>query len=264
MLDQVVPPLALWDARASDDQWNVGSLVVKELLAPCMADPVVGEEDDQGIFEDTFLFEPFHDLTDVPVSDFYRVEVSGPVLQNDRVLRVIGGQVDVFVRCGLHPELLLHSLLQSLITALRCPPQLASMELYLHEKRLTAFAVGPIMAVIHVDVPVEVVVGLAPFVSGGGHAAKIESFESASDAGKVSRFLKKHRDGADSIGQLDTVLAPSAPVVVRADRVLVHARYEGRSKGRANRGGRVSPGEKKTFLRQTVDAGRIDCLFAVA
>ena len=117
------------------------------------------------------------------------------------------GQADFFMRGGLHPELVFHSFLQSLITALRCPPQLASMELDLHEKRLTAFAVGPIMVVIHVDAPIEVVVGLAPFVSGGGHAAKIESFESASDAGEVSRFLKKHRDGADSIGQLDTVLA---------------------------------------------------------
>ena len=188
MLDQVVPLLPLWDARASDDQWNVGAFVVKELLAPGVADPVVGEEYDQGIFKDTFLFEPLHDLSDVPVGNFYGVEVSGPVLQNDRVLRIIGGQADFFMRGGLHPELVFHSFLQSPIAGLRCPPQLASMELDLHEKRLTALAVGPIMAVIHVDRPIEVVVGLAPFVSGGGHAAKIESFESASDAGKVSRF----------------------------------------------------------------------------
>ena len=84
MLDQVVPLLALWDARTSDDQWNVGAFVVKELLASGVADPVVGEEYDQGIFKDTFLFEPLHDLSDVPVGNFYGVEVSGPVLQNDR------------------------------------------------------------------------------------------------------------------------------------------------------------------------------------
>ena len=177
----------------------MGALVIKELLAPGVTYPVVGEEDDQGVFENPFLFESLHDLPDMPVGYPDGVQIGGPVAHQYRVSGVVGRKTDFFMRSGLHSKLVFHAFFQSLIAVFGSSPHLSPVKLDLHEKRLSLLAVGPIMPVVHLDVPIEVVVGLPPFLSGGGHAAVIEIRQTTPDAGVVSRLLKKLGNGLYAI-----------------------------------------------------------------
>ena len=70
--------------------------------------------------------------------------------------------------------------------------------------------------------------------------------------------------GPDAVGQLDTVLAALAAVMVLADRGLIHPRDHGRAKGRADRRGRAGPCESQALLRKAIDVRHLNRLPAVA
>ncbi|SVE53515.1 uncharacterized protein METZ01_LOCUS506369 [marine metagenome] len=70
--------------------------------------------------------------------------------------------------------------------------------------------------------------------------------------------------GPDAVGQLDTVLAALAAVMVGADRGLIHPRDHGRAKGRADRRGRVGPRESQALLRKAIDVRHLNRLLAIA
>ncbi len=70
--------------------------------------------------------------------------------------------------------------------------------------------------------------------------------------------------GPGAVGQLDTVLAALAAVMVGADRGLIHPRDHGRAKGRADRRGRAGPCESQALLRKAIDVRHLNRLPAVA
>jgi len=70
--------------------------------------------------------------------------------------------------------------------------------------------------------------------------------------------------GPDAVGQLDTVLAALAAVMVGTDRGLIHPRDHGRAKGRADRRGRAGPRESQALLRKAIDVRHLNRLPAVA
>ena len=74
-------------------------------------------------------------------------------------------------------------------------------ELHLHEERLIRRAARPIVAVVNLWVPVEVVVRLAQTVARGGFSSGIDTRQTATNAGVVTGFLKNRRDGPDADGQ---------------------------------------------------------------
>ena len=62
--------------------------------------------------------------------------------------------------------------------------------------------------------------------------------------------------GPDAVGQLDTVLAALAAVMVGADRGLIHPHDHGRAKGRAG------PCESQALLRKAIDVRHLNRLIA--
>ena len=48
---------------STNDQGRADAFVVEKLLAPCMADPVIAEQDDDGVIENSLGFELIDDLT---------------------------------------------------------------------------------------------------------------------------------------------------------------------------------------------------------
>ena len=70
--------------------------------------------------------------------------------------------------------------------------------------------------------------------------------------------------GPDAVGQLDTVLAALAAVMVGADRGLIHPRDHGRAKGRADRRGRAGPRESHALHRKAIDVQHLNRLPDVA
>ena len=70
--------------------------------------------------------------------------------------------------------------------------------------------------------------------------------------------------GPDAVGQLDTVLAALAAVMVGTDRGLIHPRDHDRAKGRAGRRGRVGPRQSHALLRKAIDVQHLNRLPAVA
>ena len=195
MLDQVVPLLPLWDARAPDDQWNVGAFVVKELLAPGGEfDPVVGEEYDQGVFKDTFRALPMTCPTS-PVGYFDGIEVSGPVAKNDGVVWIVGWQRDFFHEGWAASRIGFAFVSPKPGRSLCDAPCNLPPWSWTCMKKADRFAVGPVMAVVHLDLPIEVVVGFAPSLFGCGKTAEIVFFQSTSDTSEIACFLKKLRNG---------------------------------------------------------------------
>ena len=74
-------------------------------------------------------------------------------------------------------------------------------ELHLHEERLIRRAARPIVAVVNLWVPVEVVVLLSQTVARGGISSGIDARQTAAHAGIVTGFLKNRGDGPDAVGQ---------------------------------------------------------------
>ncbi len=79
MLDQVITSLSGRNARAADNQRDMSSLVIQKLLAPCVADAMVGEEHYQSVVQHAFVFQSFDHLTDVTVRQSHAVQIRSPV-----------------------------------------------------------------------------------------------------------------------------------------------------------------------------------------
>ena len=89
LFNQVGPNDSGRDARAADDERDMGPFFVEELLAAGVADAVVGHEHDQRIRQLAFLFKAGEHAADVQVGQADGIEVIGPVLQEHRISRVI-------------------------------------------------------------------------------------------------------------------------------------------------------------------------------
>ena len=209
VLDQVVADDALGDARSAHDERNVCALVVEKLLAAGVADAVIGHEEHDGVVEQLLPLQPrdhiAHFLVRVPAA----VEVVGPVLEDHRIARVVRREHDVG-GIGVRAEFLFHAVLPGRVRPL--PAVLAAVQLDLHEERLARLASGPVVAVVHLAVPLEVVVGLAEPVAG-----RLES----ADARVVAGLLEQHGNRHDVPGKLDLQFAATAAVVMGADRGLI-------------------------------------------
>ena len=72
----------------------MGALVVEELLAASVTDAVVGEKGDEGVLENAFPLQALHHFSNMPVRDPNGIEVGSPVLEHDRISRIIGRQND--------------------------------------------------------------------------------------------------------------------------------------------------------------------------
>ena len=129
------------------------------------------------------------------------------------------------------------------------------MQLDLHEKGLAGLAAGPVVTVVHVSGPLEVVVSLAEPATARPIAA---------DAGVVTRLLEQHRDGDDFAGEVDLEFAATAAVVMGSDRRLVTPGDEGRPTGRADGGSRKRPTEPRSLRSQLVDMRGVDRFLAIA
>jgi hypothetical protein len=90
----------LWGRREvggpADDHGDVEAAVVAPVDAAGFEAAVVGEEEDDGVFEEVVFFELVEDAADVDVHEGGGVEVAGPFLADDGVVGVVGGWGDVF------------------------------------------------------------------------------------------------------------------------------------------------------------------------
>ena len=159
--------------------------------------------------------------------------------------------------------MLLQAGCKRLVAILGSAPQFASMKLNLHEEGLLLLSARPVVTVVHLGVPIKIVVRLAPPGLGGRQTAVIMCGQAAADAGKVAGLLKQFGNRPNPIRQLDAVLPSPTPVMMGTDRVLVHAGDHGGAKGRAYRRGGIGPSEEQSVLRQLVNCGRLNSLFAV-
>lgn len=263
VLDEILAHLPGGDAGAADDEGNVSAFVIEELLAPRMADAVVGHEDDERVLEQTLPFQPRHHLADVPVGEAHAVEVGRPIATHHRIVRIVGGQGD-FVRIDDLAEALPRLPLNGGVGGFALASQLAAVELHLHEEGLPFGAPGPIVAVVNRSVPVEVVVRFALAVPLDRKPAMVEAWNAAADAGVVSGSLQECRERLDALGQLDAVLSSTAAVVMRPDRGLVAARDHRRAAARADRRSHEGAGELRPFPREPVDVRGLDQALTVA
>ena len=233
------------------------ALVVQELLASGMADAVVREEDDQGIVEQPFGLQPLDDSAYMPVGDPHAVQIGCPIGQQERIARVVGRQDDIGRIRGAAQ--LLDDVLREVGVGFRgVASQLAAVQLDLHEERLPRLAPGPIVAVVHLRIPIEVVIRLAQADPRHRAAAEVETRQTAADARPVPGPLKQLGDGPHAFGQLDAMRSTPAAVVMGADRGLVHAGDQGRSKRRADGRRGISSSETKSLGRQPVERGCCD------
>src|SRR5262249_33824939 len=89
---------------------------------------------------------------------------------------------------------------------------LPTVQLNLHEERLTRLAAGPVVAVVDRLIPLEVVIRLAECVP-----LRVE----AADAGVVTGFLEEHRHGHDALRKVNLLDSATATVMMRANRRLI-------------------------------------------
>ena len=143
------------------------------------------------------------------------------------------------------------------------------MELHLHEKRLSVLSFGPVVAVVDRGIPFEIIVrfpeaSLRRRLFRKIEAAMVQSGETATDAGVITRPLQERRKCFDALGEVDFHLPASAAVVMCANRRLIAARDERGSARRANRGGHVSAGETGALCGERVEVRCRNAFFPVA
>ena len=207
VFDEVRTDLADGDAGTADDERDMRTFFIKELLAAGVADAVVGHEDDQSVRQLAFLFEPGEHAADVQVGQADGVEVIGPVLQQHRVARVVGRQGDL-AGVGDGAQFTDDMFTKFHSGGFRAFTQFATVQLDLHEERLPGLAAGPVMRVVDGRIPLEVVVrlaeaaaraglGLLALAGVEGQATEVEVGQAAADAGIVAALLEELRRGCD-------------------------------------------------------------------
>ncbi len=204
-----------------------------------------------GVVEQFLLLQPRDHVADFLVRVPAAVEVVGPVLKNHRVARVVRREHHVR-GLRVRAEFLCHAVLPGRVRSL--PAVLPAVQLNLHEERLTRLAPGPVVAVVHLAVPLEVVIGLAELVAGRLEPA---------DARVVAGLLEQHRDRHHVARQRDLQFAAPAAVVVRADGRLVAPGDEGGPARGTDRGGHERLAEPRAVLRELIDVRGPDQLLPV-
>ena len=234
-----------------------------------MTDAVVSHEDDERVFQQAFLFQPLHHAAHVQIGHACGVKVERPVVEDDRITRVVGRQRDLF-RIGGAAELGDHALFEGRSRLFIAFAQLAAVELHLHEEGLVA-VLRPVMAVVHLRVPFEVVVRLAEwrasplfFAIAQKPPGIVHAGQTAADAGVVARLLKLHRQRRDIGRQVNLQLTAPAAMMMRTNRRLIHPGDQRRAAGRAHRRGDIGPCELCPLRRQFVHRRRLNQGLAVA
>jgi hypothetical protein len=138
------------------------------------------------------------------------------------------------------------------------------VQLHLHEKRLAFGSARPVVAVVDFWVPIEIVIRLPKLIDVDRIAAFVEPRDAAPNAGPVARFLENFRHGSHALGQLNSVLAAAASMMMNADRILIHPSDHRRSKRRADWRSRVSSSEAQTLGGELIDMRSFDRSLAVA
>ena len=262
VLDGVPAHFAPGDSRSAHDERNAHPFVVQELLATRMADPVVGDEDEYRLLQVAGVGQSRDDPPHFPIGITHRVQIIGPVLEDDRIARVIGRQRDLlWGRVAAQGFLNTSRPLRVVAVA----AVFASVELYLYEERLALLTFGPVHAVVDALVPLEVVVGLGNadtriFLN---LSVRTHEFFKPEVQRQVPGILEQLRHELYLFRQVNLQRAAPAAVLVGADGRLVHPGDHGRTGRRANRAGNHRVGESNALAREGIHTGRLDGRFAV-
>ena len=119
MLNQILPFPPNRNSGTFDHKWNVSPLIIEKLFSAGMAYSMVCKKYDYRVIKYTFFFESFDNLSDMPVSNANRIEVSSPVSQKNRIIRVIRGQFNQIMRSWIKSELAYHSFFKYIIVLFR-------------------------------------------------------------------------------------------------------------------------------------------------
>ena len=183
--------------------------VVEELFVADVRASVIGDEEDDGVVGDAFVFETLEYLADFAVKDLSTFEIHGPVFSDEGMIGIIrrnfyGIGIDGVLRVGRKIAM-------------------GVGDVVLRVKGLALGALGPVDAVKDA-VALEVEVGFAGFVKGRSRAV----------ACVISRIAEVVGDEANVFGQWGVALAA---VVVRAKAGLVATGDDGRSARGTHRAG---------------------------
>ena len=122
MFNQIVPFFPFRGAWPFYHKWNVSTFIVEKLFSACMAYAMVSKKYDQGILNNTFSFEPFDHLTNMPVGYSNCIEISCPVSEENRIIWIIGRQFNQIVGSGFKSKLVYHSFFKNFIVFFRGSP----------------------------------------------------------------------------------------------------------------------------------------------
>ena len=202
------------------------------------------------------------------VREAHRIEIRRPIAQQHRITRVIRRQRHLR-RIRRRPEFRLRLRRERLSRRIGAAAEFAARQLHLHEKRLPRLPPGPVVRIVNLRVPLEIVVGLAKAAARAG-LLRLRSLppaprirQPAADARIISGLLKNRRYRDDPARQHDLLRPAPAPMVVRTDRRLIHPRDQPRATRRTHRRRRKSTGEPRAFPRQPIHVRRRDQLLPV-
>ena len=186
---------------------DANAAVVEELFVADVRASVIGDEEDNGVVGDAFVFEALEHLADFAVEDLSAFEVHCPVFSDEGMIGIIrwdfyGVGIDGVLRVGREVAM-------------------GVCDVVLGVKGLALGALGPVDAVKDA-IALEVEIRFAGFVKGRSRAV----------AGVISRVAEVVSDEANVFGQWGVALAA---VVVRAKAGLIAAGDDGRSARRTHR-----------------------------
>jgi len=87
-------------AGPADDEGDVDTAFVEELLAADVGAAVVAEEENDGVVGESVVCEPLENFADFFIEDLGGFEIIGPVPADERMIGVVGGQADLTVMSG--------------------------------------------------------------------------------------------------------------------------------------------------------------------
>ena len=158
MFHHVVPNNAGCNSGTGHDQRHMSASVVQKLFVANMTDAVIRHKEDHGVIEFPGVLQSLDNSANFPIGVTHCVQILSPILQNDRIIRQIGRQMNIVRR--RHGS----KIFQSFRGPLRSVSDVAilpAMQLNLHKERLLRFSRGPMSAVVSRRfVPHEVVIRL--------------------------------------------------------------------------------------------------------
>ena len=216
--------------------------------APRFETPVVPEKHDNGIVRHPLFPQRLENPSHPHVHSRNRVEIPGPFLAHDRMIRVIRGRIDVLGGGNLRMPVFSDPRHTFLLPGFAVVDVVLRLRRVDHgEERLVRFQFRPVGGVVQGAFVHEIQVELA-----GADLA-------ISDMRNVGRVIPHVRKAmgkrADPVRQT-IVVVPVRPHMVHVGRRLVHARHKRGAARRTHRRGRVYVREAQPFTRQTVQIGR--------